>query len=249
MEAARVARLRGHNVTLIERGAMLGGQLIPAAVPPHKEAIALLADYLETQLIKTGVKVKLGMEATPDSLTEENPEVIVCATGAVSLKPKIPGIEKVNVLMASDVLSGKATVRDSVVIIGAEIVGCETANYLAEQGKKVTLVRRGPQVLASATLLTQIRLLDDLTNKGVEMLTSVQYEGFTDQGLSIKTETGEVRNLKADNYILAAGARIDTELIDNLKERFKDVYVIGDAVEPRKILPAMAEGFNTAMAL
>jgi pyruvate/2-oxoglutarate dehydrogenase complex dihydrolipoamide dehydrogenase (E3) component len=244
MEAARVTRLRGHDVTLVEKDTQLGGQLLPAAAPPCKEAISLLTDYYASQLEKLGVKVMLGREATPGSIAEAQADAVIWAPGALAVKPDVPGLDGAGVVRASDVLTGKAAVGDSVVVIGAELVGCETANYLADQGRKVTVVRRGQQVLAKAELLTQIRLLDDLGRKGVGLLTGVKYEGFDGTALKIRTDTGQVRKLVADTYVLAAGARSNTDRVLGLKQTFDDVRVIGDAVEPRRIRNAIAEGFE-----
>jgi 2,4-dienoyl-CoA reductase-like NADH-dependent reductase (Old Yellow Enzyme family)/thioredoxin reductase len=249
MEAARVAKLRGHDVTLMEKGSRLGGQLIPAATPPHKEAISLLTDYQRTQLLKLGVNVKLGTEATLEAISDAEPDAVVWAAGAAPLKPEIPKIDQAKVVFATDVLTGRAVVGNSVVIIGAENVGCETANYLADQGKKVIVVRRGPQVLTKAGVIVQMRLLDELGRKGVELLTGVKYEGFGRDGLTIRTEAGELRSLAADTYVLAAGAQANTELVPALKEKFNNVHVIGDSLEPRFICDAILEGFETGLKL
>ncbi|MGB2583336.1 MAG: FAD-dependent oxidoreductase [Dehalococcoidia bacterium] len=249
MEAARVAKLRGHDVTLMEKGTRLGGQLIPAAAPPHKEAISVLADYFVTQLSKLGVRVELGKEATLDDIAAAKPESVVWAAGTTQIIPDVPGLDRAKVVSALDVLTGGAVVGNTVVIIGAETVGCETANFLADQGKKVTVVRRGPQVLTKAGVIVQMRLLDELGRKGVELLTGVKYESFGRDGLTIRTEAGELRNLVANTYVLATGARSNSELVPALKERFNKVYVIGDSLEPRLILDAVVEGFETGRRL
>jgi NADPH-dependent 2,4-dienoyl-CoA reductase/sulfur reductase-like enzyme len=249
MEAARVAKLRGHDVTLMEKGTRLGGQLIPAAAPPHKEAISVLADYFVTQLSKLGVRVELGKEATLDDIAAAKPESVVWAAGTTQIIPDVPGLDRAKVVSALDVLTGGAVVGNTVVIIGAETVGCETANFLADQGKKVTVVRRGPQVLTKAGVIIQMRLLDELGRKGVELITGVKYEGFGRDGLTIRTEAGELRNLVANTYVLATGARSNSDLVPVLKERFNNVYVIGDSLEPRHIRDAMVEGFETGQCL
>jgi len=249
MEAARVARLRGHDVTLMERDVQLGGQLIPAAIPPRKQGVSLLMDYLSTQLSKLNVNVELGKEATLKTVGDAAPDAVIWAAGATPVIPDIDGIDGADVVLAADVLAGKVQVGDNVVIIGAELVGCETANVLAEMDKKVTVVRRGPQVLAKVGYATQMPLLDDLSRKGVELLTGVKYEGFGPGGLAITTDAGERRVLKADTYILAAGATSNAELVAALRERFGDVRVIGDAHEPRRIIDAMSEGFEAGLSV
>jgi 2,4-dienoyl-CoA reductase-like NADH-dependent reductase (Old Yellow Enzyme family)/thioredoxin reductase len=244
MEAARVARLRGHDVTLMERDILLGGQLVPAAIPPRKQGISLLIDYLSTQLSKLNVKVELGKEATLETLGDAAPDAVVWAAGATPVIPDIDGIDDVNAVLAADVLAGRVQVGDSVVIIGAELVGCETANVLAQVGKKVTVVRRGPQVMAKVGFAVQAPLLEALSRRGVELLAGVKYEGFGPGGLAITTDAGARRVLGADTYILAAGARSNSELVATLRERFENVDVIGDALEPRRIRHALVEGLE-----
>jgi 2,4-dienoyl-CoA reductase-like NADH-dependent reductase (Old Yellow Enzyme family)/thioredoxin reductase len=249
MEAARVARLRGHDVTLMEREAALGGQLIPAAMAPHKEGISLLTDYLSTQLTKLNLRVELGKEVTVDTVKDVSPDAVIWAAGVTPVEPEIEGIGGAKVVAASEVLSGGAPVGDTVVVIGAELVGCETANFLAEKGKRVTVVRRGPQVMAKVGFITQTQLLDDLARHGVELLPGVEYVGFGPEGLTIRTSAGETGTLAADTFVLATGARSNSDALPLLRERFGDVQAIGDAREPRRIIDAMREGFEAGLRI
>jgi 2,4-dienoyl-CoA reductase-like NADH-dependent reductase (Old Yellow Enzyme family)/thioredoxin reductase len=244
MEAARVSKARGHNVTLIEKATQLGGQLIAGAAPPHKEAISLLVDYFNDQLNKLDVKVELGKEATAENISKMNPEVLIWAAGAKQIAPKISGLDRTKTVSAIDVLSDRATVGDNVVIIGGDGTGCETANFLADQRKKVTIIEILPQVLSKEGTIIQMRLLDELGRKNVEILTGITYEGSSPDGPRIKTAEGEIRTLKADTYVLATGAKSNSELIPTLKNKFKNVHIIGDAVQPRRIRDAIVEGFN-----
>jgi 2,4-dienoyl-CoA reductase-like NADH-dependent reductase (Old Yellow Enzyme family)/thioredoxin reductase len=249
MEAARVARLRGHDVTLLERDTELGGQLAAAAMPPHKEAISLLSDYFTTQLNNLGVRCETGKEATLESVAAATSDDVIWAAGVIPVKPDIPGIDEANVVFASDVLTGRAIVGDTVVIIGAETVGCETANFLSDMGKKVTVVRRGPQVLTKMGPIVQMQLLDDLARKEVTLLTGVTYEGFDGTGLKIRTGDGEEQILSADTYVLATGGLPNSGPVHALKENFKNVYVIGDSLEPRSIRDAITGGFEVGLRI
>jgi 2,4-dienoyl-CoA reductase-like NADH-dependent reductase (Old Yellow Enzyme family)/thioredoxin reductase len=249
MEAARVSSLRGHDVTLMEKEAQLGGQLIPGSAPPHKEAISLLAEYFATQLNKVGVKLELGREATLDNITSAQPDVVVWAAGTTPIMPDIPGVDSSKVVFAADVLIGRVSAGDNVVIIGGDGTGCETAGFLADQGKRVTVVDILPQLMSNEGTIVQMRLFDELARKKVELLTGITYEGSSPEGPVIRTTAGESRTLKADTYVLAAGARSNTELVPSLKAKFKDVYVIGDALEPRRIYDAISEGFETGRSI
>jgi len=245
MEAARVAKSRGHSVTLIEKANQLGGQLIPGAAPPHKEAISLLVDYFDNQLNKLGVKVELGKEATAKNIDALNPDALIWAAGAKQIAPKIPSLDPAKTVFADDVLSGRASVGEKVIIIGGDGTGCETANFLADQRKKVIIIEILPQVLSKEGTIIQMRLLDELGRKSVEILTGITYEGSSPQGPRIKTAEGKIKILKADTYVLATGAKSNSELVPALKKKFKNVQVIGDAVQPRRIRDAIVEGFQT----
>ncbi len=249
MEAARVARLRGHDVTLMEKEGQLGGQLLAGGTPPHKEGIELLVDYLATQVDKAGVSVQLNKQATLDNIAGANPETIVWAAGTSPVSVEIPGVDPSRAVYAVDVLSGKANVGETVVVVGGDGTGCETANLLSEQGKSVTVIEILPQVLAKEGTIVQMALLDELAGKNVELLTGISYEGAGSEGPIVKTQSGESRELKADTYVLAVGARPNIELVPALKDRYHDVFVIGDAAEPRRIKDAMAEGFETGRSL
>ena len=249
MEAARVAALRGHRVTLWEKGTRLGGQLIQAAIPPHKDRIGVLNQYLQTQLKKLKVKVELNKEVTAALVAEFKPEVTILATGAKPLIPEIPGMDRAHVVQAGDVLEGRAKVGDRVVIIGGEVVGCETAEFLAEKGKKVTVTRRSPEMALGVGRSLRSFFLGRLKEKGVVLLPEVKYDEITSDGLVVTTKEGEKKTIKADTIVLAAGAIPEKSLYQALKGKMPEVHCIGDCVAPRKILDAITEGFRVGFEI
>jgi 2,4-dienoyl-CoA reductase-like NADH-dependent reductase (Old Yellow Enzyme family)/thioredoxin reductase len=242
MEAARTAAIRGHKVILWEKKEKLGGQLLMAAVAPHKEVIGRLNKYMAAQLKKAGVQVSLGHEATAESVKAVKPEVIVLATGSTPFIPDIPNVRRDNVVLALDVLAGKEEVGNRVVVIGGELVACETADYLAQKGKTVTIMRRGPSMAANLNPLARDNLLARLTRNGVTMLTSVRYEEITDRGLVITDKEGKRQNIEADTIVLATGAIQNTELATQLEGQDIALHLIGDCVTPGKIIDAIKDG-------
>jgi len=134
MEAARVLALRGHNVTLYEKNNQLGGQLRYAFIPPGREEIQNIITYLERQILKLNVKIKLGKEADLQTIKEEHPDAIIAAMGGNPIMLNLPGINGENVCLANAVLDGKVSVGKNVVIIGGGTVGCEVALHVAKQG-------------------------------------------------------------------------------------------------------------------
>jgi len=248
MKAAAIAAQRGHQVTLFEKGQRPGGQLLLATVPPYKGELAELTRHLITQLEKSGVTIILGEEATAADIDSVAPDVVVLATGGMSYIPEIPGMDRGYVVIAEEVLSGKVQVGERVVVIGGELVGCETAEFLADAGKKVTITRRGPAMAAALASNVREPLVGRLAVKGVTMLTGVHYEEITTEGIII-TREGERHFIPADAMVLAAGSRPNTELLRPMKEKVTEVYQVGDCQRPRSLLEALADSFSTALKL
>lgn len=243
MEAARVAALRGHRVTLYEKQSKLGGQLLQAVVPPHKTNLVGLIDYLANQMARQGVKVNLGIEATPELIKEARPDVVLLATGVTPLIPQIPGIHRLNVVTARQVLEGEE-VGERVVIIGGEMVGCETAEFLAEKGRKVTIVEILADVATRVIAALRALLLSRLAARGVTILTGVKDEELTDRGLAITTKEGRKQLIEVDTVVLAAGAKPNKVLLQAMEGKIPEIHLIGDCVEPRDILEAMADAYH-----
>lgn len=248
MEAARVALLRGHEVILFDDGDELGGQLLVASKPPFKETIDTFRQYLAGQVAKLGVELRLGERFTVELLDELKPDVVVLATGVIPFVPQIPGIEGKQVLLASEVLSGAET-GERVVVIGGELVGCETAVYLVQQGKSVTIMRRGPELATNVNPLVRVPLIGRLQSKGASILTGVQYEEITEAGVTVRTEAGERRTVEADTVVLAAGAKPNTELLTSVEGKVAQVLSVGDCVKPLGIREAIEEGYCAGLAL
>ncbi len=262
MEAARVAALRGHQVTLYEKEKKLGGQLIQAAIPTHKSELNALTTYLATQMKKRKVKVVLGKALTPEEIKKVKPDVVICATGVKPVIPEeeVPGLNTLsNVVTAEDVLMGKAKVGDRVLVIGGDLVGCETAEFLADKGKQVTVARRSRFMADKMNPDMRMILVDRLAQKGVRLVPGVQYMLATDTGVRVHVRGGvtamaeiaadAMKNIAADTIVLAAGSTPDTDLAEAFKGKGPKVHSIGDCVEPRRILEAMREGWKVALEI
>ena len=245
MEAARVAALRGHKVILYEKETELGGQLRAASKPPFKSRIRDLVNFLSTQLTKLGVKVEKGIEVTPELVDRVRPKAVVVATGARPLIPEIPGIESEKISTAIDLLLGKKKAGKEVIVVGAALVGCDITLYLAQEGKKVTVVkmRPGTEVAYDLSRSDRMYLLEELTKNGVTILTDHTIKEFTAEGLIAINKEGKQKSLKADTIVLALGAESENKLAEDLKGKVNELYVVGDCVSPRKIWEAMHEGF------
>jgi len=249
MQAAVVAARRGHNVTLLEKEAKLGGQLNISALPPFKGDIFPWIDYLVGQVEKAGVKVELNTDATTETVIGKKPDAVVIATGGTPAMPDIPGIDKSNVVTAQDVLSGTVKVGQSVVIIGGGMVGCETGHYLVEQGKTVTVTEILKRMANDMFFMARRRLIDGLRSKKVTLLTSATCEEIKEGSVYIATADGKKEAIPADTIIIAVGYKADDRLYRDLEGRVSEIYCIGNSSEPRRILEATSEGYQTGLAI
>ncbi|UCB43614.1 MAG: FAD-dependent oxidoreductase [Dehalococcoidales bacterium] len=247
MEAARVAALRGHRVVLYEKAPKLGGQLIVAALPPYKEELALLTEYMSDQLTRAGVDTLLNVEVTPDVIIGDKPDAVVVAAGGTPIIPDMPGINSTNVVTAQDVLSGRE-VGQNAVIIGGGMVGCETGHFLSEKGKHVTIVEMLKRMANDVSPMVRRRLLDGLRAKQVVMITGTSYEQIAENSVIVTTEEKK-SEIPADSIILAVGYQPNNELYQALEGKVPEVYCIGDAARPQRIREAINDGYRAGLSV
>ena len=248
MQAASVASSRGHDVTLVEKDEKLGGQLLLAAKPPGKEEITAFMNYLIGQLEKKKVKVKLGEKATREVVESLNPDVVVVATGALPLIPPISGADSDKVVSSWSALVNPDQLGDTVVVIGGGLVGCDAACYIADQGKRVTLVEQLDNVALDTGSSSRKLLIQKLKEKKITVILKAMAEEINKDGVAF-VENGQSRVLTADTVVLAVGARSNRELMDALGNARVEVCAIGDCVAPRKIGQANAQGLNIGIRL
>ncbi|MDO8490940.1 MAG: FAD-dependent oxidoreductase, partial [Dehalococcoidia bacterium] len=150
---------------------------------------------------------------------------------------------------ATDVLEGKAQVGERVVVIGGELVGCETAEYLAEKGRKVTVTRRGPEMATGVGPMLRSFFLDRLEKLGVTLLTGVTYNEVVDGGLVVSTSDGKTRTIEADTIVLAAGATPEQRLRKEIEGSVAEIHLVGDCAQPRTVREAIADGYAVGLAI
>lgn len=243
MEAARVASMRGHRVKLYEKTRKLGGQMTIATVPPYKDALNSVVDYRIESLEKLGVQVQLGKEVSVEDIKHINPEVVILATGGEPIEPNIEGVKRDSVVQAWNVLDGSANVGKNVLVIGGGSVGCETALFLADRGKKVTVVEMLEEVASDMAILPRIGFVERL-DASVTVMTATRLLKVGD-GEVVVEDQGEVKTLGGfDSVVLALGTRAKNDLAEALTEAVPgiEVHVIGDAKKPRTLWEAIGEG-------
>jgi 2,4-dienoyl-CoA reductase-like NADH-dependent reductase (Old Yellow Enzyme family)/thioredoxin reductase len=251
LEAARVAALKGHTVTLFEKRE-LGGALLEAALPEFKAPdIRPLIDYLKTQVRKLGIIVR-SEEATVQTLKAGEYEALIMATGATPLGlTDVPGIASEKVVTAFQVLHSEATLGETVVVIGGGIVGTEVGLVIAEAGKTVTFVEMLDTFMNSITPDEKVVYLERFEKLDVTVLTGKRLERVTEEGVIVIDRYGRTTSIPADSVVLAAGFRPNRELFETLGEELPDLEVLeaGDCVRPRKIFDAIHEGHLVAKLL
>jgi 2,4-dienoyl-CoA reductase-like NADH-dependent reductase (Old Yellow Enzyme family)/thioredoxin reductase len=241
LETARVAASRGHQVSVYEQGDKLGGQWLLAAVPPHKGIFNSLLDYLTGQVQKLGVEVESNKKITLSDVEEKNPDALVIATGATALIPSIPGVDQGNVITAQEVLQGYDNIKNRVLIIGGGAVGLEIAELLLEKGKDVTVVEMLNKIGQGMGATVRWNLINRLRKKEIKTFTSTQVNEISHHGITVTTDGHKEGWAGFDTIVLAVGMTSRNELADEIREKVKEVHVIGDAVDPRRGVDAMRE--------
>jgi 2,4-dienoyl-CoA reductase-like NADH-dependent reductase (Old Yellow Enzyme family)/thioredoxin reductase len=244
MEAARVADLRGHHVVLCEKQNRMGGQLHYAMQSPHKQEYGEVIRFMETQLKKSSVEIRLGVQVTRELIEKIKPDVVVIATGAVPATPFIPGIAKPHVHTAIDVLDGRTVPRGKTAVIGAGLVGLETALFLVENGvSPVVIIEPTDKVGGSVGLRSGWVVRTDVANCcDIEVRTQTTVEEIKDRSIVLQKQ-GQFEELEVQNVVLAAGMRNENSLAEELKAegKIEELYLVGDCNVPRTVKEAIEE--------
>ena len=253
MEAARVAALRGHNVTLYEKNGYLGGTLpFAAAIKGQHENIDDLNSYLQRQQEVCGVTVVTGQEVTADFVREQAPDAVVVAAGGVVQSTGLTGTEATNVVPVAEVLN--AEIGENVTIVGFCAPALDTALRLIAEGKHVTIVMDQPLAKLGKGWSAHIKevVLPMVYTKGTRVWPNATVTSVGDGEITINGETGCDIVVKCDTVIEALELAANTALADELGGEF-EVYTVGDALvdeaKPHNIAEAIATGNLTARAL
>ena len=250
LEAARVAALRGHDVTLFEKTTALGGQLNIACIPPRKEEMRRAAQDLIRAVCKAGVQLRLAQAPTAEELKAAGFEAVINAVGAHSAAPRIPGIDHVNVADAWKILAGEQQVYGTVAVIGGGMVGCETAEYLAERGCKVSVVEMMDKIAAGESTTILPTLLENYKTYGVAQYPGHKVKEFRLDAVVCENKDGTEVTIPCDYIVLAMGARSNEWDASALEGTGVEVYAVGDAAgKAADIANAIRTGYDTACKL
>lgn len=250
LEAARVCAIRGHQVTLVERGDKLGGNLLPAGQPSFKENDRKLAAWYEKQLRDLKVTVQLNTEATKENIAEMNPEVVILATGSIPKKFVIPGDDSIPAMTAVEVLQKEKDPGEYPLIIGGGLVGCELAlAMLKDEGKPVAICEALPNILSSGAKMNfcnKDMLTDLLHFYQADIYTSAKVERISGGKVQIRKAEGDASELEASSVIFATGFDSRRDLYEEIKLEPYDVRLVGDARNVQNIMHAVWDAYEVA---
>jgi 2,4-dienoyl-CoA reductase-like NADH-dependent reductase (Old Yellow Enzyme family)/thioredoxin reductase len=249
MQVAIVASERGHEVELWEKENQLGGQAKLMNIAPFKEEMSEALRYLTHCLDKSGVKVRLGQEADTSKVIDVDPQVLIVATGSRPSRLPVPGIDSDLVVHAREVYEKRLPIGEKVVIVGGGDIGCETADWLANPKREITVLEVLPEVLTRMKKIPKERLLSRLSEKGVTIFTETQLTSIEKTSVRLRKADGEEFALQADQVILAIQAEPENRLIEGLKGKVKEVIAVGDAASPGDLGHALRSATEVALKL
>ena len=249
MKTAEIAALRGHQVTLYEQQERLGGRFLLAAIPPQKQVLKEFIEYLSRQLQKLPVKIVLGKPFNSTLLEKGKPDAVIIATGAKPYFPPIDGIKDSKAISVEEALSDPMRLAKKVLVIGGGGIGAEVADHLSEKGKEVTLIEMREGIALDLVGHLQHFLNKRLREKGVRILTSTKAIRFEKEGVWVEDPQGTKRLEGFDSIVIALGSTPNDELVESLKGKVSEVYVVGDASKPREVMEALVEGEEVALKI
>jgi 2,4-dienoyl-CoA reductase (NADPH2) len=197
---------------------------------------------------KLGVKVRLEDEVDAKIVEKAKPDVVIIATGATPIKPDIPGAKRENVVKAIDVLTGQKEVGENVLIIGGGMIGCETAEFLAEKGKRVTILEMLGRIGADIERTNRWVIMGRLRSLGIRMERNAKVEEIIEKGVRVNRD-GSIEFFEGDSAVLAVGMEPNRRLAQELEGKVRMLHVVGDSAKPGKIAQAIESGLRVARAL
>ncbi len=244
MEAAIKASSRGHDVTLYEQEEELGGMLRYLSIPEFKKDYLDFMNWQISELYRKEVKVELGTSLTSEIIRNESPDTVIVATGAKTSTPNIEGITETPIHNPLEVLDGKIPQGNRVVVCGGGLVGAEVAMHLTmEHDKQVVMLEQQSNVVPELEIFSQWVVQSQLVELGIEIKVDHCIEKISEQGIMCTNGT-EATEISADDVVVALGMKPEITLLNEIEKENIEVISVGDAVEPRKVIHAIHEGYH-----
>lgn len=254
MEAALVAAKRGHEVILCEMEECLGGLMRIIERESFKVRIKKYREYLEREIKKAPIEVRLNTKVTPELIEIFHPDVVIAAVGGHPIIPPIKGIEKA--VQIVDYYKNKPEIGEKILVLGGGFAGVECAIGLAMGGKKSTIIEMsnalasGPNTLYPGTGAMQMDALwTNIKKNNVEVLLNTKCVEIVDGGMICKDSKGIESFIKADKVVAATGIAPNEAVVDSLRDATIDFAWIGDCYQPGLIRTAVRQGYDAALRL
>lgn len=248
-QAAIVAAQRGHSVTLYEKNEKVGGKILVGKKPPHKEPLEDFVGYLNNELSRAGVNVVFGRTVEASEVVDANPDVVIVAVGSRPARPKIPGIESPAVCFAEELLMRDSITPGNYLVVGAGLVGLETAEFIVSNSKSSVLIVEMLEDVGKALPPMRLKLvLERLGAAGVTIMTKTKLVSIDGGNVVLETDGEQSSVGPVDVIVLAAGYRSDRSFAEAVIPLVKRCMEIGDCVEVRTIFEAIKEGFEAGLS-
>lgn len=249
--AATLCAKKGHNVTLLEKGAELGGSFRIASFPTGKGQLSSAIRAMIVRCEKAGVDIRLNTEADADTLKELHADAIILATGSTPLILPIPGLNESGYVTAQDMLLGKAEVGKKALVVGGGMVGCEAAEYLAERGHEVAIIEMKDVIAADVVPENRRYMFENFARNHVQLQPGAKVGQFYTDGVDYTMADGTSGSLRGfDSVVLAMGTRKYDPLSEAAASAAKEVVVIGEALQsPGNAVVVTKDAFEAAKAI
>ncbi len=244
--AARTAAKRGHTVTVYDKDTHFGGAFRSASYPMGKGILSTVISGYRAQCEHLGVSFRMGCAVTEDLIKEVKPDAIIVATGSRPLMPNIPGTDGKNVVTAEDALYSNVDVNPGPVVVCG---GGETAEFIAQTNRDVTILEMKPAILSDMFVVNMISLINRIYKQGIKPITNATVTAITENSVSYKDAEGNTVTIPADTVVSAFGYKAYNPLQKAAEENCSEVYTIGSAVKAGNALVAIREGYQAGLKL
>jgi len=248
LSAAKTAALRGHTVTLFERRAKLGGQVIAAASLPYRADWRTFLDALIRDVKRLGVTIRTKSDFCAHCVKKDEFDAAIVAIGSMAVTPNIPGANLPHVILARDLVDGSAKAEGRVVIVGGGCMGGRVAEALAMKGHHVTVIEQEDAIATDAPVDDRILLLGRLAKRKVKILTKTRVMDIGEQSVTVRGTKGRA-TIPADTVVLCLGSIPNRGIVAELKPLVKRIRTVGDARKPRRVTEAVLEGALAALEI
>lgn len=248
LEAAMTAAERGHRVTLLEQTNALGGVMAHTEDIWFKYDTGRFRDYLICQCKKNGVNIRLNTKATRQMIDDMDPDAVIVAIGSEPVIPKIPGVDKANVITAEEALHHPDRVGKKAVIIGGGLVGCETAIILGEAGIDTHVIEFSQYLMGTSQFSQRIHTTEFMEKAGATYQLESKCTEILDDGVDVEKD-GVISRIKADTIVLAVGRKPLVEERESFRDSAFDVIFVGDCNKVGNIPQAIRNGYDAAIRI